>query len=74
MDELAYIAQHGDTTVERSLAETALRNLVRVWKFLPLDFIPVGHGIIEAMEGSLSVANGAEGACFRVCLPVYSTN
>ncbi|BFO06327.1 ATP-binding protein [Pseudomonas guariconensis] len=36
--------------------------------------LSVSHGIIEAMEGSLSVANGAEGACFRVCLPVYSTN
>jgi rRNA-processing protein FCF1 len=53
IDELDYIAQHGDTAAERTLALTALRNLVHVWRFRPLDFIPVGHGIIEAVAQKL---------------------
>ncbi|MEB3901476.1 ATP-binding protein [Pseudomonas putida] len=36
--------------------------------------LSVSYGIVEGMGGSLSVANGAEGACFRVCLPIHSTN
>lgn len=53
LDELAYIAQEGDTAADRALAATALRNLVRVWRFRPLDFIPVGHGIIAAVAQKL---------------------
>ena len=53
IDELDYIAQHGDTVNERALAVTALQNLVRVWRFRPLDFIPVGHGIIETVAHKL---------------------
>jgi hypothetical protein len=26
-----------------------LQHLVRVWGFRPLDFIPVGHGIVESV-------------------------
>ena len=53
IDELDYIAHHGDTAADRALALTALQNLVRVWKFRPLDFIPVGHGIVEAVARKL---------------------
>jgi len=53
LDELAYIAQDGDTAADRSLAQTALQKLVRVWKFRPLDFIPVGHGITESIARKL---------------------
>jgi len=53
IDELDYIAQHGDTVKERALAVYALQNLVRVWKIPPLDFIPVGHGIIETVARKL---------------------
>ncbi len=53
IDELAYIAQRGDTAADRALAVTALQSLVRDWKFRPLDFIPVGHGIIEEVARKL---------------------
>jgi predicted nucleic acid-binding protein len=53
IDELAYISENGDTEAHRTLALTALQKLVHVWKFRPLDFIPVGHGIIEAVAGKL---------------------
>ena len=53
IDELDYIAHHGDTAADRALALTALQNLVRVWKFRPLDFIPVGLGIVEAVARKL---------------------
>ncbi|HEK1007608.1 TPA: PAS domain-containing protein [Pseudomonas putida] len=36
--------------------------------------LSVSHAIVEAMGGRLEVLNGTEGACFRVLLPVYSTN
>jgi rRNA-processing protein FCF1 len=53
IDELDYIAQHGDTASDRMLATTALQSLGRVWRFRPLDFIPVGHGIIETVAHKL---------------------
>ncbi len=53
IDELGYIARRGDTPADRRLATTALQNLVRVWKFRPLDFIPVGHGIVESVARRL---------------------
>ncbi len=53
IDELAYISEHGDSEADRKLARTALQSLVRMWKFRPLDFIPVGHGIIEAVARKL---------------------
>ena len=53
IDELDYIAMHGDSAADRQLATTALQNLVRVWKFRALDFIPVGHGIIETVARRL---------------------
>lgn len=57
LDELDYIAVHGDLPSDRTLAGTALQNLVRVWKFRPLDFIPVGHGIVEAVAAKLRGRN-----------------
>jgi predicted nucleic acid-binding protein len=57
IDELDYIAQHGDTVEDRALATTALCHLVQVWKFRPLDFIPVGHGIIAAVAQKLRGQN-----------------
>lgn len=53
LDELDYISQHGDTASDRELATAALQNLVQVWRFRPLDFIPVGHGIVEAVAAKL---------------------
>jgi predicted nucleic acid-binding protein len=53
LDELAFIAEKGDTASDRQLATRALKNLVRLWRFRPLDFIPVGHGIIDAIARKL---------------------
>jgi predicted nucleic acid-binding protein len=53
IDELDHIAQHGDTPAHRTLATSALRKLVQFWKFRPLDFIPVGHGIVETVARKL---------------------
>ncbi|EIQ01557.1 putative nucleic acid-binding protein [Opitutaceae bacterium TAV1] len=47
VDELDFISLHGDTEKDRTLANTVMQSLVRVWKFRPLDFIPVGHGTIK---------------------------
>ena len=53
IDELDYIAHRGDTAADRALALTALKRIVSVWRFRPLDFIPVGHGIIETVARKL---------------------
>ena len=53
LDELHFIAREGDAASDRSLATTALRSLVREWKFRPLDFAPVEHGIIAAIAAQL---------------------
>jgi rRNA-processing protein FCF1 len=57
LDELDFIAEHGDTQSDRKLARTAQEKLVRVWKFRPLDFIPVGHGIIGVVAQKLRAKN-----------------
>ncbi|WP_431196950.1 ATP-binding protein [Pseudomonas entomophila] len=36
--------------------------------------LSVSHGIVSQMGGRLTVANSAEGACFRIELPLYNTN
>ena len=53
IDELDFIFQHGDTAADCTLATEALRRLVRVWKFRPIDFLPVGHGIVESIAAKL---------------------
>ncbi len=53
LDELHYIARDGDTVSDRSLATNALRSLVREWKFRPVDFAPVEHGIVAAVAAKL---------------------
>jgi predicted nucleic acid-binding protein len=52
LEELSYIATHG-TPADKRLAITALQKLVHEWKFRPMDFIPVGHGITEAIAVKL---------------------
>ena len=53
LTELAHLADKGATFGEKKMARLALTSLVRVWKFHPLDFIPVGHGIIEQVARRL---------------------
>ena len=53
VQELASLAENGDTAKERELALTAARILVSEWKFVPLNLIPVGHGITDRIAAEL---------------------
>jgi rRNA-processing protein FCF1 len=47
IQELAAISKYGDTAAEKALATKALKNIRGTWKFIPVNCIPVGHGIVE---------------------------
>ena len=53
IQELAAIVENGDTAKERELALTAARKLVSEWQFVPLNIIPVGHGITDRIASVL---------------------
>jgi predicted nucleic acid-binding protein len=52
VQELAGIAEHGNPD-ERPLALTAARKLLGEWGFVPLNLIPVGHGITERIAAEI---------------------
>ena len=52
VQELASLAQDGDG-IEQRLALTAASKLVAEWGFVPLNLIPVGHGITERIAGDI---------------------
>jgi len=45
--ELTDIATDGDPDAEKESALTALRKIPKEWGFKPVNYVPVGHGIIE---------------------------
>ena len=47
IQELADIADNGDTAAEREAAMVALTKLVQEWNFTPFNCVPVGNGIVE---------------------------
>jgi rRNA-processing protein FCF1 len=49
VDELSYIAFHGDTIADKDAAKTALESLIG-WGYEPLNIIPVGKGIAEQIS------------------------
>ena len=53
--ELMHIARHGDTAKERNLA---LRGIAaaRRWRIVPVNLMPVGHGIVERVAEKLRSA------------------
>ena len=53
LTELAHLAEKGETASARTMAIRALQSMVPRWKFHPLDFVPVGHGIIEQVARRL---------------------
>ena len=53
IQELAHLVENGDTPRERELAGKAAQQLVKDWKFAPINFIPVGHGITERIADSI---------------------
>lgn len=46
IQELADIADHGETAAVRNLAVAALTKLVQEWNFLPFNYLPVGDAIV----------------------------
>jgi predicted nucleic-acid-binding protein len=50
--ELTDIAESGIED-DRKLALKAFSNLLNPWKFVPLNYIPVGHGIVEQIGQKL---------------------
>lgn len=46
LQELAWIADNGDTAEEQDAAKSALANL-QEWGYEPLNVVPVGNGIVE---------------------------
>lgn len=53
IEELVLKADKGDTAQDRALARKALKNVVFVWKLRPLNFIPVGRGIVAEIGRKL---------------------
>jgi len=52
IQELAFLADEGHAQHERDLAGDALRNVTR-WKFVPVNFIPAGHGVTDRIAARL---------------------
>jgi hypothetical protein len=48
LQELAERSLNGETVEERNVATTALKSMIG-WGINPLNFVPVGHGIIETI-------------------------
>ena len=53
--ELMHIARHGDTAKERDLALTGIA-AARQWRIVPVNLMPVGHGIVERIAEKLRSA------------------
>ena len=47
--ELAFLSEFADEGEVRSAAQTALRSLVSKWGIQPVNLVPVGHGIVDAI-------------------------
>jgi len=45
--ELTHISEFDDEPKVRALAKLAVESLVDPWGFLPINCVPVGHGIVE---------------------------
>ncbi|MBI5385620.1 MAG: type II toxin-antitoxin system VapC family toxin [Verrucomicrobia bacterium] len=53
--ELAHIARYADTTEERDRALTGI-TAARRWRIVPINLMPVGHGIVERIGKRLRSA------------------
>jgi predicted nucleic acid-binding protein len=47
LQELGWLSENAEDLERQGAAQTALGNFTTKWKFIPIDFIPVGHAIIE---------------------------
>ena len=57
IQELVDISEIGETALARKLALRALKNLRSQWGFCAVNFLPVGHGIVEETARKIR-ANG----------------
>ena len=53
IEELVFKAERGETGLEKRLAKSALKQLIRPWGFRPMNFIPVGRGIVAEIARRL---------------------
>ena len=51
--ELAYLSEFADEDGVRAAAQTALRSLVSKWAIQPVNLVPVGHGIVDAIAAKI---------------------
>lgn len=45
--ELVEISENGENLLEKTLALKALQSIRQPWGFIPINCVPVGHGIVE---------------------------
>ncbi len=55
--ELAYLSQFADEETVRANALMALRSLSLKWKLQPVNLVPIGHGIVDAVGLKIRAAN-----------------
>src|SRR5438445_3212942 len=53
LHELADLADEGDVDDIRQASRRALTNIVQPWGFRPVNFLPVGHGIVDQIAQAL---------------------
>ena len=51
--ELAYLSEFADEEDVRDAAQTALRSLASKWGIQPVNLVPVGHGIVDAIAAKI---------------------
>jgi predicted nucleic acid-binding protein len=51
--ELAYLSEFADEDEVRAAAQTALRSLASKWRIQPVNLVPVGHGIVDAIAAKI---------------------
>lgn len=51
IQELADLCDSGNA-IQKSLTEKALHSILK-WGFQPINYVPVGHGIVEAIGGKI---------------------
>ena len=51
--ELARLSEFADEADVRAAAQTALRSLASKWAIQPVNLVPVGHGIVDAIAAKI---------------------
>ena len=51
--ELAFLSEFADEADVRAAAQNALRSLASKWGIQPVNLVPVGHGIVDAIAAKI---------------------